>query len=124
MTGYSVKVGYSSRELTNRERVSVKDLTKAISLGDVTKTGPFVFDVDYYVRLDITNPLSDGEKTYTKYVIVTKSGERLCTSSESFISSMEDIMAEFDDGEEYEMEAYRAPSKKRQGQEFLCCSLV
>ena len=46
MTGYNVKVTNSSKELSARERVAVKDTTNAIPLDEATKTGELVIDVD------------------------------------------------------------------------------
>lgn len=124
MTGYSVKIIESSKELSARERVAVKDTTNAVSLDEATKGGPLVIDLDYFVNLAIHNEKSDS-KDYNKYLLVDKAGTKYVTGSESFFSAMTEILDEMaDSGEVFQIEAYRMPSKNYKGKEFLTCSIV
>ena len=124
MTGYSVKIEYSSKQLSARERVAVKDTTNAISLDEATKEGSVIIELDYYVKLMVHNDKAE-DKEYAKYLIVTKSGEKYVTGSASFISSLEEIVEEMaDSGEDFQLMAYRMPSKNYKGKEFLTCSIV
>lgn len=124
MTGYSVKINYTSKELFARDRVAVKDTTNAISLDEATKGSPVVIDVDYFVVLDVHNEKSE-DKDYTKYVIVDKGGNKFVTGSESFFSALTEILDEMGGSDEpYQVEAYRMPSKNYKGKEFLTCSIV
>lgn len=124
MTGYSVKIVNASKELSARDRVAVKDTTNAIALDDATKESPLVIGIDYYVELAIHNEKSD-DKDYKKYVVVDKSGNKFVTGSESFFTSMLEIMDEMSDsGEDFEIQVYRMPSKNYKGKEFLTCSIV
>lgn len=124
MTGYSVKIVNASKELSARDRVSVKDTTNAIALDDATKDSPLVIAIDYYVELAIHNEKSE-DKDYKKYVVVDKSGNKFVTGSESFFTAMLEIMDEMSDsGEDFEIQVYRMPSKNYKGKEFLTCSIV
>lgn len=124
MTGYSVKIVNASKELSARDRVAVKDTTNAIALDDATKESPLVIAIDYYVELAIHNEKSE-DKDYKKYVVVDKSGNKFVTGSESFFTAMLEIMDEMSDsGEDFEIQAYRMPSKNYKGKEFLTCSIV
>lgn len=124
MTGYSVKIVNASKELSARDRVAVKDTTNAIGLDDATKDSPLVIAIDYYVELAIHNEKSE-DKDYKKYVVVDKSGNKFVTGSESFFTSMLEIMDEMSDsGEDFEIQVYRMPSKNYKGKEFLTCSIV
>lgn len=124
MEGYSVKIKEVSRQITAKERVMLKDTTNAISLDEVTQGAKYIFDPDYYAILSVHNERSE-DKDYTKYVIVDKSGTKMVTGSESFFSSFRAIMDEMKDcGEEFQIEAYRMPSKNYKGKEFITCSIV
>jgi dihydroneopterin aldolase len=124
MTGYTVKIVNTSKELSARERVAVKGTTNAGQLDELTKEQPLVIDVDYYVELAVHNEHSE-DKDYKKYVIVDKAGNKFVTGSESFFTAMVEIMDEMaDSGEDFQIEAYRVPSKNYKGKEFLTCSIV
>lgn len=124
MEGYSVKIREVSKELTAKQKVMLKDTTNALSLDEATQGGKFVFAPDYYAILDVHNEKSE-DKDYVKYVIVDTCGTKLVTGSESFFTSFVDIMREMQDcGEEFEIEAYRMPSKNYKGKEFITCSIV
>lgn len=124
MTGYTVKIAYCSKELSARDRVAIKDTANAVALDDATKGGKVVIDIEYYAKLMIHNDHSE-DKDYEKYIIVSKDGSKYVTGSQSFLSAMEEIMDEMDDsGEDFQIEAYRMPSKNYKGKEFLTCSIV
>jgi hypothetical protein len=124
MTGYTVKIVNTSKELSARDRVAVKDTTNAGQLDELTKEQPLVIDVDFYVELAVHNEKSE-DKDYKKYIIVDKAGNKFVTGSESFFTAMVEIMDEMSDsGEDFQIEAYRVPSKNYKGKEFLTCSIV
>lgn len=124
MTGYSVTISETSKELTARARVAVKDTTNAVPLDDATKGSSLLIDLDYYVALDVHNEKSD-DKDYRKYVVVDKDGTKYVTGSESFFSSLVEIVEEMaGSGEDFQVEVYRKPSKNYKGKEFLTCSIV
>lgn len=124
MTGYSVTISETSKELTARARVAVKDTTNAVALDDATKGSSLLINLDYYVVLDVHNEKSE-DKDYRKYVVVDKEGTKYVTGSESFFSSLVEIVNEMaGSGEDFQVEVYRKPSKNYKGKEFLTCSIV
>lgn len=125
MEGYSVNIIESSKELTAREKIRLKDFSNAIQLDEETQQAPVVISVDYYAVCDVHNEKSDN-KDYTKYIIVDTSGNKYVTGSESFFTSMREIMVEMIAAGEtdYEIEVYRKDSKNYKGKQFLTCSLV
>ena len=124
MEGYSVKIQFASKELSAKERVMLKDTTGAVSLDEATQGAPVVVDPDFYATLMVHNEKAE-DKDYKKHIIVDKAGTRYVTGSESFMSSFVNIMEEMDgSGEEFQIQAYRMPSKNYKGKEFLTCSIV
>lgn len=123
-TDYNVKIAESSRELTAREKVKLKDTTECIKLENETETGDVVIAVGGYAVLEIHNERSEN-KDYRVYVIFDKSGNKYITGSQSFFDSFSDIYEDMEEyEEEYEIKVYRRESKNRQGKHFLTCSLV
>lgn len=126
MTGYSVEVRESSRQLSARERIQVKDTTDAVSLDEATQknNGFCVFTPSYWAILDVHNEKSE-DKNYSKYVIADMDGIRYVTGSESFFSSFRAIYDEMaETNEEYQVKAYRVPSKNYKGKEFMSCAIL
>lgn len=127
MEGYNVEIAHSTKELTVREKIRIKDLSNAIQLDDATQQeGNIVIDFDYYVILKVHNEFSKDDKDYNKYVIVDKSGNKFVTGSESFMISLEGIVDEMTDAGEtdFEIEVYRKDSKNYTGKQFLTCTIV
>ena len=127
MTGYSVKVVESSKELTKKEQVMFKDLSDAINLSEFIDEhgGSVMIDVDSYVELAIHNEKAkDGQNTdYTNYVVVDKNGTRYYTGSESFRSSFMDIWNEMNDSnEDWCLKVYKKQSKGKK--DFITCSVM
>lgn len=121
---YSVVVAETSKELTAKERIQIKDTTDCIRLDEATKENAVMIDVDFYAVLNIHNEKSD-DKDYTTYVIVDKDGERYTTGSPSFWSSFMNIYEEMEnESEPWAIKAYRMPSKNRAGKDFITCSLI
>ncbi len=127
MEGYSVKVVNSSKQLTAREIIKLKDLSNAVSFDSaVTDDVPLVVTPDYWAELHVHNEKSK-DKDYKKYVLVDKAGNKYHTGSESFFTSFMDIATEMSEAapdEEYTIEVYRRPSKNYAGKSFLTCSLL
>ena len=94
MEGYKAEIIESTRNLTVRERIAIKDTTNCKALDQVTfENGSVDIDYDYHVKLKIHNPLSDNPD-YEKLVIVDKSGERYITGSKSLEEAMMGIVDE------------------------------
>ena len=121
---YSVSVRETSKELSPKERVQIKDTTDSIRLDEATKENAIIIDVDFYAILDIHNEKSE-DKDYSTYVVVDKNGQRYTTGSNSFWNSFINICEEMEEvSEPWSIKVYRMPSKNRAGKEFITCSLV
>jgi hypothetical protein len=124
MTGYSVRIENTSRDISAKERVQLKDTTDCVRLDQATIEGPVVIKVDFFAELAIHNEKSD-DKDYKNYIVVGDDGTRYVTGSESFWSSFNNIMDEMEDcNEDWELKIYRMPSKNRAGKDFITCSVV
>lgn len=125
MEGYKANITFASKELTGKEKVMLKDLTNAVSLDDATDgNAPLVVDLDYYALIHIHNERSEN-KEYDVCVIVDKFGVKYRTGSESFRTSLEEIVEDMaDTGEEWSLSVYRKPSKNYKGKSFITCSVV
>ncbi len=126
MTGYKATITRSTKELDAKQKIMMKDTTNTVSLDTATQgSDGVIINVDFAVVLDVHNEKSDN-KDYTKYIIVDKNGERYITGSESFWSAFENIYDELADAgiEDYQIKAYRLPSKNYQGRDFLTCALI
>lgn len=125
MEGYKSFVKRSSKELSPKEKVAIKDTSNCVKLDEACNTGSVRIAVDYYAEIEIHNPKSTERPTYSVYVIVDKSGSKFVTGSPSFISAFEDIFTELADcGEEWEIECYKLDSKNYKGKQFLTCSVI
>lgn len=124
MVGYSVEITESSKELTGKQKIQVKDTTDCVKLDVATKEAPVTIDVDYYVALLIHNEHSD-DKEYKNYIIVDKNGTRYSTGSESFWSTFVGIYEDMsEETEPWQIKVYRMPSKNRPGKDFITCSVI
>lgn len=127
MTNYTTSITESSKELSTREKIKLKDLTSAIAIDKaVEPEKPLVIAPDFYAYLSIHNEkLPENEQDYKTMVIVDKSGTKYYTGSDSAISSFVDIFDEMNDtGEPFEIEFYKRESKNYSGKHFITCSLV
>ena len=124
MQGYSVKIAETSKELTAKERIQIKDTADAIKLDEATQNGDITINPLMYAILDIHNEKSDNVD-YKNYVIVDKDGTKYVTGSESFFSTFIGIYDEmYGEDEEWGIKCTRLPSKNYKGKEFLTCSVV
>lgn len=127
MTNYTTSITESSKELSVREKIKLKDLTSAIAIDKVVEPEkPLVIAPDFYAYLSIHNEkLPENEQDYKTMVIVDKSGTKYYTGSDSAISSFVDIFDEMiDTAEPFEIEFYKKESKNYTGKHFIACSLV
>lgn len=123
MNGYSVSIKESSRELTAKQRVALKDTTSAIKLDEATQVEPVTINVDMYAILAIHNEKSENPD-YENYIVVDKNGTKYVTGSASFWSSFMDIFTEMEgEDEAWTLKVYRVPSKNYKGKDFITCSI-
>ena len=124
MEGYNVTITKASKELSHKDRVRMKDTTNAISMDELTQDGPVLIDLDFYAVLNVHNEKSESVD-YTVCVLVDKAGTKYRTGSPSFLTALDDIMADMADCDEpWQLEVSRRPSKNYKGKEFLTCSVV
>lgn len=123
MKGYSVEIVETSKNLSAKERVRIKDTTDAIKLDEATQESAIIINPDMYAVLNIHNEKSDNVD-YKNYIVVDKDGTKYVTGSESFWSSFMNIYDEMDgEQEEWGIKVYRAPSKNYKGKDFITCSI-
>lgn len=125
MEGYSVKISYSSIELTAKDKIKLKDTTNAKSIDELTQESSLIIDYAYHVILNVHNEKSDN-KDYTKVVVVDTNGNKFVTGSNSFLESLTGIVEEMKEAGEsnFEIEVYRRDSKNYKGKQFITCSIV
>lgn len=123
MNGYSVSIKESSRELTAKQRIALKDTTGAVKLDEATQVEPVIINVDMYAILGIHNEKSENPD-YDNYIVVDKNGTKYVTGSASFWSSFMDIFTEMEgEDEAWTLKVYRVPSKNYKGKDFITCSI-
>lgn len=125
MVGYSVTIKESSKELTARERIMLKDTTNAIKLDEVAGGDtPFVMTPAAYAILAVHNEKAQDGKDYEQYIILTEDGTKYVTGSSSFWNSFISIWQEMEGEDAYSIEVYKRDSKNYKGKQFLTCSIV
>ena len=111
-------------ELTARERILLKDTSDAIKLDEATRNGELIFKPVSYAILDVHNDKGD-DKDYVQYLIIDSDNNKYLTGSNSFWNSFIGIFNEMaKENEEYEVKAYRLPSKNYKDKDFITCSII
>ena len=120
---FEVKIAETSKELTARERIRLKDTTDAIKLDEATQEEAVIITPSAYAILSVHNDKAD-DPDYEQYIIEDADGTKYVTGSESFWNSFKSIYDEMkDEDETWSIKAYRVPSKNYKGKDFLACSL-
>lgn len=129
-SNFSATITEASRELTARERVMFKDTQNATSINEVaenaSKAGEkaIIENVKDYAILMVHNDKSD-DKDYQNFVIITESGDKFVTGSESFWNAFKAIWDEMHgEEEEWSVQINLIPSKNYAGRNVLTCSLI
>ena len=125
---YEASIVETTKELTAKEKIKLKDLSNAINLDALTQEqeSPVRINVDFYVKLNIHNEKSKERPEYENIVVVDKDGTKFYTGSGSFMTALAEIYEEMADAGETEIviDVYRKPSKNYNGKEFITCSIV
>ena len=129
MRAYTVTIADSIKELTARERISIKSFDNAVPLDKESDKGPIRFTVQNLVTCAVHNERAkkDQNKDYKTYIFVADDGTRYKTGSESLITAFYDIydeMAEEAPDEPITIEVYKQASKNYEGKFFLTCALI
>jgi len=122
---YLVTIEETSLEnLSNRDRVMLKDTSDAIALDEALtdENATLEIAVKDYAVLNVHNEAAD-DKDYSKYIIVSETGEKYTTGSNTFFRSFKDIYTEMQ-GEAFSIKVYKKPSTNYKGKFFLSCSIV
>lgn len=124
MSGYSVEIKETSRELTAKQRIAIKDTSDAIKLDTACDENAVIIEPADYAILTIHNEKSDNVD-YENYVIIDKNGDKYVTGSLSFWNSYMNIYAEMKgEDEAWSIKAYKLDSKNYKGKKFLTCSII
>ena len=111
---YTAEIVKCNRELTKKEKVMYKNASDCKRLDDETaKSGSVVITPELWMELSVHNDKAKNPD-YTQYIM---------TGSENFYNNFTSIAEEME-GEEFEVEVYRKPSKNFSGKEFLTCKLI
>ena len=124
-TNFSVEIKETSKELSDKERIMMKDVTDASKLDEVvTADEPLVITPVAYAVLSIHNEKAD-DKDYENYILLDELGNKYVTGSNSFWSSFMNIYEEMkDETEEWSIKVSKKPSKNYSGKEFITCSII
>lgn len=123
MTGYSVEIKETSRELSAKERIALKDTSNAVKLDQACDEEALLITPKSYAVLAIHNEKSDN-KDYENYIIEDMCGTKYVTGSSSFWNAFISIYEEMEgEDEEWSITAYKLDSKNYKGKKFLTCSI-
>ena len=123
---YSAKLVSATRELSAKERVSVKMFIGAEQLDELTQRDEngVLIDIDYVAVVQVYNEKSDN-KNYNKYVYVDKDGTMYISGSETLYRTYEEIAEEMEGEQEpWAIKVIRMESTNYKGKDFLTCMLV
>ena len=124
MTGYSVEIKETSRELSAKERIALKDTSDATKLDVACDEEAVIITPVAYAVLSIHNEKSDN-KDYENYILQDINGEKFVTGSASFWNSFMDIYDEMaGESEDWSIKAYKLDSKNYNGKKFITCSII
>lgn len=124
MAEYLVEIKETSRELTAKQRIALKDTSNVHKLDAICDENAVIIEPVDYAVLSIHNEKSDSID-YENYVIIDKNGDKYITGSPSFWSAFMDIYTEMQgEEEEWSIKAYKLDSKNYKGKKFLTCSII
>lgn len=124
MTGYSVEIKETSRELTAKQRIALKDTSDAIKLDTACDENAVIIEPAVCAILAIHNEKSD-DVDYENYVIIDKNGDKYVTGSLSFWTSFMGIYDEMKgEDEAWAIKVYKLDSKNYKGKKFITCSII
>lgn len=124
MIGYSVEIKESSKELSTKERIMLKDTSEAVKLDLACDEEALIITPVSFVVLGIHNEKSDN-KDYDNYILQDENGEKYVTGSPSFWASFMNIYNEMkEETEKWSIKVYKLDSKNYKGKKFLTCSII
>lgn len=122
-TDFTAKVREASRELDKRMQLKLTNTGSAVKLDKVVTTEESIkIEPTGWAIVDVHNENARDDKDYQQYIIMTED-KNYITGSNSFWNSFINIY-ETMDGESFEIEIYKMPSKNYEGKTFLTCDIV
>lgn len=126
---YYTKIKESSRELTAKEKLTLKDFNDAQPLDTVVGTDGFIIDPDVIAVVAVHNERARDDKDYETIIILDKNGTKYSSSSRSLRDSLSDIMDDLSDLDEPDREGisikiFKKESKNYTGKYFLTATVV
>lgn len=127
---YSTVIAGSSRELTVKEKITLKDFNDCVGLDTVvSETDGLIIDPDVIVEVKVHNERAKDDKDYNTIVILDKNGTKYSTSSNSLRDSIGDIMDELSqlteaDKVDLKIKVFKKPSKNYSGKYFLTATVI
>ena len=129
-TDYNTQIISSSRELTAKERITLKDFNDCTGLDTVvTNDNGVIIDPNVIVEVQVHNEHAKDDKDYTTIIILDNDGTKYSTSSNSLRDSIADIMEELknlsdEDKADLKIKVFKKPSKNYQGKYFLTATVI
>lgn len=126
---FTVTITESSREFKGKEAIKLKDIGDAIRLNSAINDAEdnvvqFTPEAWAVLHIENDNAKEGQDKEYTNYIVLDTEGNKYITGSESFFTSLKDILDEMEGiDEEFEIKCYKVPSSNFSG-DFLKCSIV
>ena len=129
-TDYNTQIISSSRELTAKERITLKDFNDCTGLDTVvTNDNGVIIDPNVIVEVQVHNERAKDDKDYTTIIILDNDGTKYSTSSNSLRDSIAVIMEELknlsdEDKADLKIKVFKKPSKNYQGKYFLTATVI
>lgn len=125
MSDFKTTVKESSRQLSAKEKVKLKDVSSAIKLDEaVTPEEALTIDVVDYAIIAVHNEKSENTD-YDVYIFIDDLGQTYVTGSDSLFRSFKDIWDDMEGEEEdWSLKIYKQESKNFRGKYFLTCTIV
>ena len=124
---YTVEIIESSKELTKRESIMLKDVSNAVKLDEAINDteATLVIAPAAYAILSIHNGKSKNNPDYYNYIIIDTNNNKYVTGSPSFWNAFLNIWNEMKDEESgWQIECYKRDSKNYNGKQFITCSII
>ena len=125
---FEVKIVEASMELTHKQKVALKDTSRAIKLDEACSEGNEIqIKPAGFVVLSVHNDKADNPD-YEQYLIIDESGEKYVTGSSSFWRTFsyiwEEMVEDAEVNEDWDLVIYKKDSKNYKGKQFLTCSIA
>lgn len=124
--GYSAEITeVVGLDLTKKQIVAITTADDSLPLDATAEQGEFeINNILGYVKVAIHNEKANGDKDYTKYIILCEDGTSYSTGSESFMNTFITIFNQMEGEDDWGIRVLRKPSKNFSGKYFLTCAII